>query len=107
MPSAHNLESWNDAAPVPNSGGFAVVFWIESGAATLLGGEGTDLASAPDNRYDVAGLSATGALANVVIRVDAPGPITLRARIPACGTYPNGRWLDEVLLNPPVVITGQ
>jgi len=100
----------NDALAVPNSGAFAVVFWIDpasTGDAVLLGGDGEDLAQAFTNRYDISQLSTAGGLANIVLKITAPGPITINAKIPACGTEPEGRWAAEVVLNPPVVITGE
>ena len=97
----------NQSGLVPCSGGFSVVFWVESGSATILGGEGTDLAGAAGNRYDVTGPSTDSAKANVVIRVDGVGPITIGAKVPACGVEPNGRWCAETVLAPSVVITGQ
>ncbi|MCP4659618.1 MAG: hypothetical protein GY856_29805, partial [bacterium] len=97
----------NSSVFVPHSGGFAVVFSISSGSATLLGGEGTDLAGPPGNRYDVTALSTASGQATIVIRVDGAGPITLSAKVPACGTEPLGRWCEEVQLMPSIVITGE
>jgi len=100
----------NAALAVQNSGAFAVVFSIDpasTGDAVLLGGDGEDLAQAFTNRYDVSNLSTAGGLANIVLKITAPGPITINAKIPACGTEPEGRWATEVVLNPPVVIVGE
>jgi len=111
----------NDGAPaVDYSSGFAMVYWIESGSATLLGGEGEAFGEIAGNRYDMAGESSSLAPANIVIRVDGessslapanivirvdgPGPITINAKIPACGTPTTGRWADEVMLGSPIVI---
>ena len=101
----------NASSGVINSGGFAVVFAVDgdssTGAATLLGGEGTDLAGAGGNRYDMSGASASGGLANIVVRVESAGTIVIRVAIPGCGTYPNGRWCDYIELIPAITITGQ
>jgi hypothetical protein len=86
--------------------GFAVMFWVESGAASLMGGEGTILGEMPGNRYDMTMDSESGAHATIYVRVDGPGPITIRAKIPACGETGKGRWCDTVLLTDPVIING-
>jgi hypothetical protein len=87
-------------------GGFAVVFEIDpssTGSAILLGGEGYELTG----RYDVSGPSAQvdGGFATMHLKITAPGPITINARIPSCGTSGIGRWLDEVVLDPAFTIT--
>jgi hypothetical protein len=84
--------------------GFGVVFEVVSGNAVLLGGDGTANGEAEGNRYDFSMEAASGAKANVVVLVTGSGPVTIGAKIPECGAYPNGRWNDEVLLNSPVVI---
>jgi hypothetical protein len=84
--------------------GFGVVFEVVSGNAVLLGGDGTANGEAAGNRYDFSMEAAAGARANVVVLVTGSGPVTIGAKIPECGAYPNGRWNDEVLLNSPVVI---
>jgi hypothetical protein len=81
-----------------------VVFEVVSGNAVLLGGDGTANGEAAGNRYDFSMEAAAGAKANVVVLVTGSGPVTIGAKIPECGAYPNGRWNDEVLLNSPVVI---
>jgi hypothetical protein len=84
--------------------GFGVVFEVVSGNAVLLGGDGTANGEAAGNRYDFSMEAAAGAKANIVVLVTGSGPITIGAKIPECGAYPNGRWNDEVLLNSAVVI---
>jgi hypothetical protein len=88
----------------PFSSGFGVVFWVTSGNAALLGGEGTDPGEAPGNRYDVSMDAASGALANIVVLITGPGPVTVNAKVPACGVEPVGRWCGEVALPAAVVI---
>jgi hypothetical protein len=88
-------------------GGFAVVFEIDpssTGAAVLLGGEGDELTG----RYDVSGPSAQvdGGFSTMHLKITAPGPITVNATIPSCGTNGIGRWCDEVVLSPAFSITG-
>jgi hypothetical protein len=82
-------------------GGFAVVFEIDpssTGDAILLGGEGDELTG----RYDVSGPSAPvdGGFATMHLKITGPGPITINATIPSCGTSGIGRWLDQVVLSP-------
>jgi len=99
----------NDSLAVQNSGAFAVVFSIDPasiGDAVILGGDGEDLGQAFANRYDVSQLSTAGGLANIVLKITQPGAIIINAKVPACGTEPEGRWCSEVVLNPPVIITG-
>ena len=43
------------------------------------------------SRYDVSGPIAPGGLSRIVLRIDSAGTLTLRARIPACGTPGLGR----------------
>jgi hypothetical protein len=76
--------------------GFGVVFSVDSGNAVLLGGDGTANGQAAGNRYDFSMEAAAGARANIVVLVTGPGPITIGAKVPACGAFPNGRWNDEV-----------
>jgi hypothetical protein len=96
-----------ETANVPCSPGFAVVFWVSSGSATLLGGDGSDDNEAEGNRFDISGLDEDEAPASIVVRVDASGPITVQAKIPACGTEPAGRWMDAVTLTNPIIINGE
>jgi len=95
----------NVAGAVANSTGFSVVFWVEGGSATLLGGEGVAFGETAGNRYDMSGESSSGAQSTVVLEVDGSGTITIGAKIPACGTEPNGRWCPEILLAPSIEIT--
>jgi hypothetical protein len=88
----------------PYSPGMGVVFSVTSGNATLLGGEGTDPGEAPGNRYDVSMDAASGALAAIVVLITGPGPVTVDAKVPACGVEPVGRWCGEVALGAAVVI---
>jgi hypothetical protein len=88
------------SGPVAGTSGFPVVFWIESGPATLWGGDGADPAGPAGNRYDVSARADEGAPVRIVIRVDGPGPVVLRARVPACGVAPLGRWSNEIDLAP-------
>jgi len=100
----------NSALFITNSSAFSVVFWIDpasAGDAELLGGEGEDTGQAFANRYDVSEFSAAGGLSNIVLAIKAPGTITINAMIPACGIEPAAKWCSEVVLNPPVVITGE
>jgi hypothetical protein len=96
--SVHSVSGAPAFAP-----GFGVVFEV-SGNAVLLGGDGTANGEAVGNRYDFSMEAAAGARANVVVLVTGPGAISIGAKVPECGAYPNGRWNDEVLLNSPVVI---
>jgi hypothetical protein len=89
---------------VPYAPGYGVVFTVDSGNAMLLGGDGTADGEPAGNRYDISMEAAAGAQANIVVLITGPGPITIGARIPACGMAPYGRWNDEVVLGPPVVI---
>jgi hypothetical protein len=89
---------------VPFAPGFGVVFEVVSGNALLLGGDGTADGEAVGNRYDFSMEADLGAKANVVVLVTGPGAVTIGAKIPACGVYPLGRWNDEMVLNPSVVI---
>jgi len=89
---------------VPYAPGFGVVFTVVSGNAVLLGGDGTADSEAAGNRYQVSREAASGAKANIVVLVTGAGPVTIGAKIPGCGTAPFGRWNDEVVLAPPVVI---
>jgi len=91
---------------VKHSSGFGVVFWVESGNAILLGGEGSADGHPPSNRYDISMEAWTGGLSNIVIKVTGQGPVIIKAKIPACGWPPFGRWAGEVKLDPPVVING-
>jgi hypothetical protein len=91
---------------VPYAPGFGVVFTVDSGSAKLIGGDGTVEGQGWGNRYDFSMEAASGAKANIVVLVTGPDPITIGAKVPACGSYPNGRWNDEVVLSPPVVING-
>jgi hypothetical protein len=86
------------------SPGFGVVFWVSSGSATLLGGEGTDSGEAAGNRYNVSMEASSGAPSNMVVRIDGPGPVTISAKVPGCGTGTTGRWMSEVLLGGTVTI---
>jgi hypothetical protein len=102
--SIHN----NEIPSVPYCSGFGVVYWVQSGAATLLGGEGTADGQPAGNRYDFSMKSSEHALSTMVIRVDGAGPILINAKMPACGTTPpKGRWTDEIDLASPITITGQ
>lgn len=98
--SVHSL-----SGPIPFSPGFGVVFTV-SGNAILLGGDGAADGGAPGNRYDISMQPGSGSRANVVVLVTGSGPVTIGAQIPACGVYPSGRWNDEVLLSPEVIING-
>jgi hypothetical protein len=89
---------------VPYAPGYGVVFTVASGNAVLLGGDGIADGEPAGNRYDVSMEAASGAKANMVVLVTGPGSITIGAKIPACGVYPIGRWNDEVVLSPAVVI---
>jgi hypothetical protein len=40
----------------------------------------------------------------MVVLVTGAGPISIGAKVPECGVYPNGRWNNEVVLSPGVVI---
>ena len=40
-------------------------------------------------------------------KVTAPGTIIVNAMIPACGTSGQGKWADEVILDPGFTITAQ
>jgi hypothetical protein len=87
-------------------GSFAVVFEIDpssTGSAVLLGGEGYELTG----RYDVSGPSAPvdGGFSTMHLKITAPGPIQINARIPSCGTPGIGRWCDEITLSPAFSIT--
>ena len=100
------LSVHNAAGTIPHSSGFGVVFFVASGPALLLGGDGTAQGEASGNRYDVSMESVPGAKANMVVLITGPGAVTIGAKIPACGSYPNGRWCDEIVLNPAIVING-
>jgi hypothetical protein len=97
--SVHSVSGAPAFAP-----GFGVVFTVDSGNAVLLGGDGTANGEAAGNRYDFSMEAAAGARANVVVLVTGSGAITIGAKIPECGTAPIGRWNDEVVLSPEVVI---
>jgi len=88
--------------------GFGVMFWVASGAATLMGGEGTIVGQPAGNRYDISMEAADGALANIIVRPDAAGTIVIDALIPACGEEPpKGRWCSQVDLAVPVEIIAE
>jgi hypothetical protein len=89
---------------VPYAPGYGVVFTVASGNAVLLGGDGTANGEAAGNRYDISMDAASGAKANIVVLVTGSGPITIGAKVPACGAAPHGRWNDEVVLSPEVTI---
>jgi hypothetical protein len=99
--SVHSVSGDQPYAP-----GFGVVFEVVGGNAVLLGGDGTADGQAAGNRYDFSMEAAAGAKANMVVLVTGSGPITIGAKILECGIYPNGRWNDEVVLDPAVVING-
>jgi hypothetical protein len=101
------LSVHNGYGLIPYSSGIGVVYWVQSGSATLMGGEGTLDGGPAGNRYDFSMDSAGHAQSTIVVRVDAAGPIQINARIPVCGVPTAGRWADEVLLAAPITITGQ
>ena len=84
--------------------GFAVVFEVVSGNATLMGGDGATSLAAPGNRYDFSGAAGS---ASIVVRPNASGAIVIDAFSPACGTLGVGRSCAEIGLATPVSITGQ
>jgi hypothetical protein len=81
--------------------GFAVVFEVASGNATLMGGDGSTSAAAPGNRYDFSGASGS---VSIIVRPNASGTITIDAFIPACGALGTGRSCAEIDLATPIQI---
>jgi hypothetical protein len=104
--TTHVTVSVNSASGgVPYAPGFGVVFEVVSGNALLLGGDGTANGQPVGNRYDISMEAAAGARANIVVLVTGSGPISIGAKIPACGIAPKGRWCGEVD-SAPIVING-
>jgi hypothetical protein len=89
--------------------GLGVVFEIDAvlstGTATLLGGEGPRVADG--TRYDVSGPIHQNSPSRIVLRIDSPGAIYLKARIPQCGMPGVGRSSPEIVLDPAAVIQGE
>jgi len=85
--------------------GFGVIFEIvpasSTATATLLGGDGSGGGS---TRYDISGPITPGGLSRIVLRMNSIGTLTLRARIPLCGTPGIGRSCSEIILSPAAVI---
>jgi hypothetical protein len=91
------------------SASFSVVFSIDpssTGSAVLPGGDGSYGAN---TRFDVSGPSgaADGGHATIHMKATAPGTIVINAAIPACGASGIGRWMDQVALDPGLMITAQ
>jgi hypothetical protein len=102
--TTHVTVSVNSASGgVPYAPGFGVMFEVVSGNALLLGGDGTANGQPVGNRYDFSMEAAAGARANIVVLVTGPGPISIGAKVPACGIAPNGRW-NDLVDSAPIVI---
>ena len=86
--------------------GFGIIFSVDpssTATATLLGGDGDDLAG----RYDFTSFASSDAPARMVIRADSPGTLYINASVPACGTMPLGKSAPALSLSSPLEIVAQ